>query len=223
MTDLTSLTLSEARDGLAKKSFTSVELTEAHIAAIEAARGLNVFVMETPEQARNMGDQEKFRSVEQMVELAKELRAALEKDNLGSFGDILDQGWRLKRGLASGISNDVVETNYSLAREAGAGGGKLLGAGAGGFLLLICEPEKQRQVREALAGLREMPFTLMKSPPIRIRPSFCTAMERTAPSVPVCGLKSASRSPRAVMRAMKFRGEPFTLLNKPPIRILPSC
>jgi aspartyl-tRNA(Asn)/glutamyl-tRNA(Gln) amidotransferase subunit A len=54
MTDLTSLTLSQARDGLAAKSFTSLELTEAHIAAIEAARALNAFVMETPEQARTM-------------------------------------------------------------------------------------------------------------------------------------------------------------------------
>jgi aspartyl-tRNA(Asn)/glutamyl-tRNA(Gln) amidotransferase subunit A len=54
MTDLTSLTLSEARDGLAKKSFTSLELTEAHIAAIEAARTLNAFVMETPDKARSM-------------------------------------------------------------------------------------------------------------------------------------------------------------------------
>src|SRR3984893_13565331 len=54
MTDLTALTLSEARDGLAKKSFTSLELTDAHIAAIEAARGLNAFVMETPEQARSL-------------------------------------------------------------------------------------------------------------------------------------------------------------------------
>src|SRR3978361_683887 len=54
MTDLTSLTLSEARDGLAKKSFTSLELTDAHIAAIEAARALNAFVMETPDQARSM-------------------------------------------------------------------------------------------------------------------------------------------------------------------------
>src|ERR1700759_2778196 len=54
MTDLTSLTLSEAREGLAKKSFTSVELTEAHIAAIEAARALNAFVMETPDLARMM-------------------------------------------------------------------------------------------------------------------------------------------------------------------------
>jgi aspartyl-tRNA(Asn)/glutamyl-tRNA(Gln) amidotransferase subunit A len=54
MTDLTSLTLGEARDGLAKKSFTSLELTDAHITAIEAARALNAFVMETPEQARGM-------------------------------------------------------------------------------------------------------------------------------------------------------------------------
>jgi aspartyl-tRNA(Asn)/glutamyl-tRNA(Gln) amidotransferase subunit A len=54
MTDLTALTLSEARDGLAKKSFTSLELTDAHIAAIEAARALNAFVLETPEQARTM-------------------------------------------------------------------------------------------------------------------------------------------------------------------------
>src|SRR6201998_4646791 len=55
MTDLTSLTLAEARDGLAKKSFTSLELTDAHLAAIEAARALNAFVLETPEQGRDMG------------------------------------------------------------------------------------------------------------------------------------------------------------------------
>src|SRR3981189_273627 len=54
MTDLTSMTIAEARDGLAIKSFTSLELTDAHIAAIEAARALNAFVMETPDQARRM-------------------------------------------------------------------------------------------------------------------------------------------------------------------------
>ena len=54
MTDLTSLTLAEARDGLARKSFTSLELTDAHLEAIEAARALNAFVLETPQQARRM-------------------------------------------------------------------------------------------------------------------------------------------------------------------------
>src|SRR5215510_8758728 len=54
MTDLTSLTLAEAREGLAKKSFTSLELTDAHLKAIEDARALNAFVLETPERAREM-------------------------------------------------------------------------------------------------------------------------------------------------------------------------
>ena len=66
----------------------------------------------------------------------------------------------MKRGLASGITNEVVESNYRLAREAGAAGGKLLGAGAGGFLMLSCRKTKQGQVREALAALREMPVEL---------------------------------------------------------------
>src|SRR6195256_6016105 len=54
MTDLTALTLAEARDGLASKAFTSLELTDAHLAAIEAARALNAFVLETPDRARGM-------------------------------------------------------------------------------------------------------------------------------------------------------------------------
>src|SRR5262249_40915836 len=114
------------------------------------------------EQSRNMADKGKFHRVEEMVELAIELRSALEKNDLDSFGDILHRGWQLKRGVASGISNDVVESNYRLAREAGAEGGKLLGAGAGGFLLLSCRREKRQQVREALGSLREMSIALIR-------------------------------------------------------------
>jgi D-glycero-alpha-D-manno-heptose-7-phosphate kinase len=112
------------------------------------------------EQSRNMADKEKFHRVEQLVDLAVELRGALERNDLNSFGEILHRGWQLKRGVASGISNEVVESNYQLAREAGAEGGKLLGAGAGGFLLLSCREEKQSQVRQALKGLREMSIAL---------------------------------------------------------------
>ena len=54
MTDLTSMTIAEARDGLANKSFTALELTDAHLEAIEAARALNAFVLETPDHARLM-------------------------------------------------------------------------------------------------------------------------------------------------------------------------
>jgi len=112
------------------------------------------------EQSRNMGDSKKFRNVEQMVELARSLRETLERNNLDSFGEILNEGWKLKQGLANGITNDTVERNYATALEAGASGGKLLGAGAGGFLLLYCLREKQDDVRVALPGLREMRVAL---------------------------------------------------------------
>jgi len=65
-------------------------------------------------------DKEKFHRVEEMVELAAELRVALEKNDLTVFGEILHRGWQLKRGVASGITNSVVEANYQIARDAGA-------------------------------------------------------------------------------------------------------
>jgi D-glycero-alpha-D-manno-heptose-7-phosphate kinase len=110
------------------------------------------------EQARNMADSEKFKRVSRMAELAEELRRALEKNDVDSFGEILHQGWLMKSGVAAGITNDLIESSYRLGREAGAEGGKLLGAGGGGFLLLYCRELKQTQVRTALAHLREMPF-----------------------------------------------------------------
>ncbi len=112
------------------------------------------------EQGKNMVRKDKFLQVAKMVELASDLRSALESDDLTSFGEILDRGWRLKAKLAAGISNPMVESNYRLAIEAGAAGGKLLGAGGGGFLLLFCRPERQEQVRAALSGLREMQFNM---------------------------------------------------------------
>ncbi len=112
------------------------------------------------EQARNMADTEKFNRVARMVALAEQLSAALDRNDLDSLGPILDEGWRLKAGLAQGITNDFLESNYQRARAAGAEGGKLLGAGAGGFLLVCCRPERQPQVRAALAHLREMSFGL---------------------------------------------------------------
>lgn len=112
------------------------------------------------EQSRNMGDEEKFGRVSRMVRNAEELCVALERGEIDSFGEILHEGWMLKSGVASGITNDVVETNYKLARDAGAAGGKLLGAGGGGFLLVYCKTEKQMDVRHALAHLREMSFAM---------------------------------------------------------------
>jgi len=91
---------------------------------------------------------------------ADELKEALQRRDLSTFGQILHEAWELKRSLAGGISNERIDRYYRQAREAGAVGGKLLGAGGGGFLLL-CVPEARRAVvRAALSELRELPFAL---------------------------------------------------------------
>jgi D-glycero-alpha-D-manno-heptose-7-phosphate kinase len=112
------------------------------------------------EQARNMSDAETFAKVAEMAELAEELNRALESGNLDSFGEILHRGWLLKSGLAQGITNDEIDANYQLAREAGSEGGKLLGAGGAGFLLIYGREEKKADIRAALKDLREMPFEM---------------------------------------------------------------
>ncbi len=75
-----------------------------------------------------------------------------------AFGQILDEGWYLKRGLASLITTGEIDTWYQRARDAGAYGGKLCGAGGGGFLLFVAPPERQEAVRRALSPLREVPI-----------------------------------------------------------------
>ena len=112
------------------------------------------------EQARNMADTEKFQRVSRMADLAEELRRSLENNDVDCFGEILHQGWLMKAGVATGITNDAIESSYRRGREAGAEGGKLLGAGGGGFLLLYCREPRQAHVRAALAHLREMPFRM---------------------------------------------------------------
>lgn len=79
-------------------------------------------------------------------------------DGLPAFGQLLDQAWRIKRSLAAKISNPLIDQWYDRARAAGAIGGKLLGAGGTGFLLLFVEKEKQPRVRKALSELTEQPI-----------------------------------------------------------------
>jgi D-glycero-alpha-D-manno-heptose-7-phosphate kinase len=78
---------------------------------------------------------------------------------MAEVGRILDESWNLKRQLASSITNEQIDTWYEQATNAGADGGKLLGAGGGGFLLFIVEPERQDAIRRALPGLNEVPIS----------------------------------------------------------------
>ncbi|MBU6225383.1 MAG: kinase [Burkholderiales bacterium] len=78
--------------------------------------------------------------------------------NLCSFGELLHSGWMHKRAMSDQVSNSSIDALYDTARKAGAIGGKLLGAGGGGFILMFVEPKKQSAVREALSDLIHVPF-----------------------------------------------------------------
>lgn len=78
--------------------------------------------------------------------------------SLSRFGEILHEGWCQKRSLVQAISNNSINNHYDRARRSGAIGGKLLGAGGGGFLLFYVEPQNHGRIREALDGLQELPF-----------------------------------------------------------------
>lgn len=103
-------------------------------------------------------DEERRRTLRAMTRLAQALKESLCQNDLDSFGEILHQGWLMKQSLASGISNSRINEWYERARRHGAIGGKVLGAGGGGFLLLYAPPERHRKIVSALPELRLMPF-----------------------------------------------------------------
>lgn len=76
--------------------------------------------------------------------------------DIEAFARLLDESWQLKRGLASTISNDQIDTWYRSAKEAGAMGGKVCGAGGGGFILFVVPPERQQAVSDALRDLKKI-------------------------------------------------------------------
>jgi len=110
------------------------------------------------EQTKNITSDDKARNLLKMCGLAKDMKVALENNDISSFGKILDEGWQLKKELASGIANPAIDEAYEIAMKNGALGGKLLGAGGGGFLLFYCEEEKQDKLKKAI-GLRELDFS----------------------------------------------------------------
>ena len=95
-----------------------------------------------------------------MRDQADELRVELGRGNIAAVGATLHEGWMLKKQLAAGISAPGLDDIYGRAMRAGASGGKLLGAGGGGFFLFYAEPGHQAAVSAALADLRRVDFGL---------------------------------------------------------------
>jgi D-glycero-alpha-D-manno-heptose-7-phosphate kinase len=110
-------------------------------------------------QRANTG--EHVAAVRKMCEIAYQLRDILTMGrDLNAFGELLHNAWQIKKSLESSISNPDIDELYDRGLRAGALGGKLLGAGEGGFLLFFCEPHLQDRLRRELSELRELPFLL---------------------------------------------------------------
>jgi len=110
------------------------------------------------EQKKNASRDDKFNILKAMVSLVFDLKESLYKENLNDFGKILHENWILKQKLAAQISNNEIEDIYQTGLDNGATGGKLLGAGGGGFMLFYCEKSRQMKLKESLKHCRKFDF-----------------------------------------------------------------
>jgi len=111
------------------------------------------------EQSDNMKKADKRELMSNMVSLAYDMRSLLENDDIEPLGELLDQNWQLKRQMTVGISDLQIDGWYSKGILAGATGGKLLGAGNGGFMMFFAPKEKHTDIIKAMKGLQRVPFS----------------------------------------------------------------
>ena len=112
------------------------------------------------QKANRKGIKDNLSRLHQMKSLVDEAEAILTSDSrsLDEFGRLMDDSWKLKRGTGAGVSTDTIDEIYRAGCAAGAAGGKLLGAGGGGFIVFYVCPEYQARVRQALEQLLYIPF-----------------------------------------------------------------
>jgi D-glycero-alpha-D-manno-heptose-7-phosphate kinase len=116
-------------------------------------------ILKKQDEATREKDRTVVTSLREIKDIGLEISSAISKGNLRLFGELMDVHWQTKKRLSQGISNPQIDAWYELAKQNGAIGGKISGAGGGGFLMLYCE-ENKAQLREAMrkAGLRELKF-----------------------------------------------------------------
>lgn len=104
--------------------------------------------------------EEKRKSLDVLVNTVDRVYESLAKGELDMIGKELDNSWKIKKQFAGGVSNGDIDKMYNIAIDAGAVGGKILGAGGGGFLLLYVPQDAREQVRKAMSEYREVPFAV---------------------------------------------------------------
>ncbi|NWG19099.1 MAG: GHMP kinase [Chloroflexi bacterium] len=140
---------------------TPLKMSTGGIRTLE--RRLMLFYTGATRQAREILSEQRERSeqragktveaLHRIKELGWQIKAALEEERFDDFGGLLHESWQHKKQLASGVTNSAIDEAYAAAMHAGAGGGKITGAGGGGFLMIYCREEQQDAVHDALEGL----------------------------------------------------------------------
>jgi D-glycero-alpha-D-manno-heptose-7-phosphate kinase len=141
----------------------TIEQLQAHTLVFYTGITRSASAILKHQQAALATEKKKQNVTRKMVELAHELRRELQHNRAASFGEIIHEGWRLKKSLTAGITSDAIDDWYELARKAGAIGGKLLGAGTGGFLMFYAPPDRHEAIAQALGKLRRMDFAFEPS------------------------------------------------------------
>jgi len=114
------------------------------------------------EQRRSI--EERAETLKKIAQMPQQLFQSVESSEgkLGKLGEVLREGWKLKKSLSSGITNEALNDIYERATQHGATGGKVVGAGGGGFMLLFCPDGTREAVRLALSEYSELPFAFEK-------------------------------------------------------------
>jgi D-glycero-alpha-D-manno-heptose-7-phosphate kinase len=140
-------------------------------------------ILDEQEKSTQKREGKPVEALHQIKDFAYQMRDALKAGDLAGFAALLHDSWLAKKRVSSSISNRRIDTLYDLAINNGALGGKITGAGGGGFLLLFCEPQHQEAVRRAFAaeGLKEMSFSFdFQGAQVLVNDPFIDNDERSA-------------------------------------------
>ena len=136
----------------------TIRQIQAHTLVFYTGITRSASVLLKQQQSAVGAEKKKQQVLRKMVGLAHQLRDDLQRNRIAALGEIIDENWRLKKSLATAIAPNVIDAWYARARKAGATGGKLLGAGAGGFLMFYAPPDRHDAIAGALGELRRMDF-----------------------------------------------------------------
>jgi D-glycero-alpha-D-manno-heptose-7-phosphate kinase len=141
-----------------KLDFETLKYLEENLLLLYTTKGRSANDILKNQSEKMVSNEKSFQNMQLMVDLAKQFKSNLEKQNLSDFGEMLDYSWQLKKEVSNGISNLELDEIYEVAKNCGAKGGKILGAGGGGFMLLFADPKSQIKIKDKLSICKPFNF-----------------------------------------------------------------